>query len=58
MIKNKFTIRKIYESRLFGKNYEYIRKIIEQENVRITNLIGINGIIHHSEFIQVTKKLN
>lgn len=52
-----FEAKKVYEGRTIGKTYEQIRKIIEEENVRIVNLIGKKGIIHRQEYIRTSNKL-
>lgn len=52
-----FQAKKVYEGRTRGKTYEQIRKLIEEENVRIVNLIGKKGVIHTEEYIRTSKKL-
>lgn len=45
-----FENKLVYESKILNKSYEQIRKNIQNENVRVTNLLGINGVIHESEY--------
>lgn len=52
-----FESKKVYEGRMMGKTYEQIRDMIEEENVRIVNLIGKKGIIHREEYIRTSNKL-
>lgn len=54
---NIFETKKIYEAIITGKNYEQIRKIIKEENVRVTNLIGKKGVIDRREYARTSKKL-
>ncbi len=43
----------LYEQSLTGKNYENAIKDIEQNNVKIVNLIGKNGIINTKEYLKI-----
>lgn len=48
-----FDKKVMYEQSLIGKKYEDIIKQIEEDNVKIVNLIGKNGIINNTEYIKV-----
>lgn len=45
-----FEIKEIYESYILGKNIKEIREKIIKDNIKISNLIGKNGIIDISEY--------
>lgn len=49
----KFDKKILYEQSLTGKNYENAIKDIEQNNVKIVNLIGKNGIINTKEYLKI-----
>lgn len=51
-----FEAKKVYEGKISGKSYEQIRKLIEEENVQISNLIGKKGVIDQTEYIRTSKK--
>lgn len=46
----KFDKKMLYESILSDKNYEQAMKQIKEDNVKIVNLIGKNGIINRQEY--------
>lgn len=43
---NKF----VYESKILGKGYEVAKKQIQEDKIKIKNLIGKNGVINSKEF--------
>lgn len=43
----------IYEQSLIGKKYSNVIKQIEEDNVKIANLIGKNGIINKQEYLKI-----
>lgn len=43
----------MYEQSLIGKKYDSIIKQIEEDNVKIINLIGKNGIINKQEYLKI-----
>lgn len=43
---NKF----VYESKILGKEYEVAKKQIQEDKIKIKNLIGKNGVINSKEF--------
>lgn len=49
----KFDNKILYEQSLTGKNYENAIKDIEENNVKIVNLIGKNGIINVQEYLKI-----
>lgn len=46
----KFDKKLLYESSIYGKRYETVIRIIEEDNIKIINLIGRNGIINKKEY--------
>lgn len=50
---NKFDKKILYEQSLTGKSYETIIKKIEEDNVKIVNLIGKNGVISTKEYVKI-----
>lgn len=46
----KFDKKLLYETVLIDKNYEQAMKQIKEDNVKIVNLIGKNGIINRQEY--------
>jgi hypothetical protein len=53
---NSFDVKKIIQARLEGKTYEQIRDFLHNNEVRIINLVGKNGIINTNEFKNLVKK--
>ena len=49
---NIFDNKKIYETKIRDKNYMMIRKIFKDENLKVVNLIGKNGIINRQEYVK------
>lgn len=49
----KFDKKILYEQNLTGKSYENAIKDIEENNVKIVNLIGKNGIINTQEYLKI-----
>jgi len=48
---NGFRHEVIYESNIYKKgSFANIRKIIEEDKITITDLIGVNGVISRQEF--------
>lgn len=45
----RFNKKALYEAKINGKTYDEVMKCIEEDNVRIVNLIGKNGIINCKE---------
>ncbi len=45
-----FDKRILYESVIANEKYENVLKKIKQDNIKIVNLIGKNGVIHASEY--------
>lgn len=43
----------LYEQSLSGKNYDTIMKKIEEDKVKIVNLIGKNGVINSQEYLKI-----
>lgn len=48
--REEFTTNEVYESYIIGKSYKEIREKITKDNIKISNLIGKNGIIDISEY--------
>lgn len=48
----KFDKKLLYESNIIGKNYDFIIKQIKEDDIKILNLIGKNGIINNMEYKQ------
>lgn len=51
-IYKKFDKKLLYESTIIGKKYDYIINKIKEDDVKIVNLIGKNGIINYMEYKQ------
>ena len=49
----KFDKKILYEQNLIGKKYDTIIKEIEENNVKIVNLIGKNGVINNQEYLKI-----
>lgn len=49
----KFDKKVLYEQILDGKRYEDIMDTIQQDDVKIVNLIGKNGIINNQEYLKI-----
>ena len=47
---NKFNKKILYESLIYSKNYDSIVKKIQEDDVKIINLIGKNGVINEAEY--------
>lgn len=47
----KFSKKILYEESLRGKKYDDIIRKIEEDNLRIVNLIGRNGVINSKEYV-------
>lgn len=45
-----FHNQSVYESKILGKKENEIKDLINQDNIRIVNLKGKNGIIHRKEY--------
>lgn len=48
----KFDSKLLYESIIINKNYKSIIEKMKEDNLKIVNLIGINGIINNKEFMK------
>lgn len=46
----KFSKKELYESRIYNREYKIILKQIEEDEVKIVNLLGRNGIINKKEY--------
>ena len=49
----KFDKKVLYEKMLDGKKYEDIINMIQEDNIKIVNLIGRNGIINNQEYLKI-----
>lgn len=49
----KFDRKVLYESTIIRKTYDEVIKQIEEDNVRIVNLIGKNGVINIQEYRKI-----
>lgn len=50
LIYKKFDKRLLYESTIIGKKYDEVIKQIKEDDVRIVNLLGKNGVINQKEY--------
>lgn len=51
-----FEMKKMYEAKLIGNNYEQARDELKNDYVKVVNLIGRKGIIHQAEYTRISKE--